>query len=281
MCCFLSCVGILLCFSGLAKLFIRNKITRQKKVSRLVCFLSGQLMRALGFKVRAVGEGFTFLRVRDNGQGPKPEKREELDEPKEQKELKELSKQNFLIIANHVSYTDVTLLHSFICDNRFITHYEWREQSPFLDLIARSAGVYFIERRNLQNIRKELRATGDILKRGLSLVFFPEGTSSDGSTILPFHPLFFAGAVSANKSVLPVYIEYTKVNGEKFSEKNRDLVCWHDPQISFARHLFKLGQVKSVEVCLKFLPPISSEGKTARALAEESRAVLLAQKHPS
>lgn len=242
-CFFLSCVLTLICYSSFAELLIKNKIQKQKKVSALIRFLSKILMQALGFKITAKG-------------------------------LKYLQKnQNYLIVANHLSYTDITILHSFIQHNCFITHYEWQENNPFLNLIAKKAGVYFVERRNLKNIRKELKDTTDILKKGLHLVFFPEGTSTDGSKTLPFHPPFFITAIQAKKSVLPVRISYTKIENKEVCANNKDQVYWYGNDMDFARHLFRMAQLKSVEVCVHFLPPISSENKNSRTLAQESRSV--------
>ncbi len=238
---FLSCVLTLVCFSSFAEILIKNKVQKQKKVSALIRLLSKILMRAMGFKVTAKG-------------------------------LKHLQKnKNYLIVANHLSYTDITILHSFIQHNCFITHYEWQENNPFLNLIAKKAGVYFVERRNLKNIRKELRDTTDILKKGLHLVFFPEGTSTDGSKTLPFHPPFFITAIRAKKPVLPIRISYTKIENKEVCANNKDQVYWYGNTMDFMQHLFRMVQLESVEVCVHFLPPISSENKTSRALAEESR----------
>lgn len=198
----------------------------------------------------------------------------------EAKGLEHLKKrENYLIVSNHVSYTDITLIHLFIKNNRFITHYEWQESSPFLNLIATKAGVHFIERRNLKNIRKELREATNVLKQGLHLVFFPEGTSTDGSKILPFHPPFFATALQAQKSILPICINYKKVNNTPLTAKNHNLICWYDHKVSFATHLLQLLQFKSIEVEILFLPPIDTKGKNSRSLAIESREQII--KHAS
>lgn len=243
---FISCISTLIFFSVLATLFIQNKINRQKKISALVQFLSKKLTKAFGFRIKVEGQAY----LQDN--------------------------QNYLIVANHVSYTDIILIHSFIRNNRFITHYEWQEDSPFLNLIFKKAGVYFVERRNPKNIRKELRETVDILKN-LHLVFFPEGTSTDGSKILPFHPLFFSTAIKTQKSILPICINYTKINNELITPDNKGLIYWYDQEVSFTAHFFKFAQLKSIEVNIKFLPPINSEGKNSRTLAIKSRKCI--QKH--
>ena len=246
--CFLFCISALVVFSTVSGFFIKNKIKQQKKISRLVQIISQILMKSLGFKIIVKGQKHI---QRD---------------------------QNYLIVSNHVSYTDIALINSFIYNNRFITHYEWQENSPFLDLIVRKAEVYFVERRNLKNVRKELRDTTDILKKGLHLVFFPEGTSTDNSKILPFHPLFFSTAISAKKSVLPIYVSYKKINNEKISSKNKHLIYWYDHKVSFMEHLKQLAQLKSIEAHITFLPPISSKDKNSRKLAEQSREKIVLEK---
>ena len=237
----------LLVFKPVSLLFIKNKTTRQKKVSALLRFLSAKTLKVLGCKIQTKG-------------------------------LENLKKTSaYLIVANHVSYLDIPLLYSFIDNNRFVSHSEIKENNPLLSVIVKAGGSYFIERRNFKQIRKELRETADILKQGLNLIFFPEGTSTDGSEIKPFHSLFFATATQAKKPVLPICINYKKVDDQAFSMENRDLICWYDDRLSFVQHLFRLLQLKSITVEVIFLPPIDSNHKTSRWLAEESHKQV--QKH--
>ena len=100
---------------------------------------------------------------------------------------------------------------------------------------------------------------------------FPEGTSTNGEKILPFHPPFFSIAIRAKKPVLPVYIHYTKIENQALNTQNRDLICWYDNKISFKDHFLKLLQIKSINVKVKFLPPLNPENKNSRLLATESR----------
>ena len=178
---------------------------------------------------------------------------------------------NYLIVANHIGYIDIPLLQFFIHNNFFISHHEVREDSLFLNFIASQAGAYFIERRNLQKLRKELRETTELLKKGFHVIMFPEGTSTNGNKILPFHPPFFSIAIHSKTPVLPVYINYEKIENQDFNIKNRDLICWYDDKISFKNHFLKLLQLKSITVKVKFLPPLPIENKTSRLLATESR----------
>ena len=229
----------LLIFSTLAPLITRNKINRQQKISWLLRWLSFRQIKSIGMKVKITGQ-------------------EHLQK-----------KENYLIAANHIGYIDIPLLQSLMKNNRFITHDDVRGQNSFLGLIAKAAGSYSI-RRDLKNIRTELRDTTNILKNGFHLTFFPEGTSTDGSKIKPFYPFFFSTAIRAGKSILPVYIKYTKVGKKSFNINNRDLICWYRKETNFKQHFVKLLQIKSIEVSVRFLPPISSKGKNPKALAQES-----------
>ena len=178
---------------------------------------------------------------------------------------------NYLIVSNHLSYVDIVLLQSILKNNCFISHYEVKEQSPLLYLISQLSGSYFIERRNLKNLRKELRDIAKLLKERVNLTFFPEGTSTDGSSVLPFHAPFFSTAGLADKDILPICINYTHINHESFSIKNRDRICWYrENSASFKQHLFSFFELKSVKVNITFCEPIESKGKNSRTLAKES-----------
>ena len=244
---FLCCVVILLLFRGIGWLFIRSKTKRQKRVSALVRFLSIQIRRVIGCSIKV--KGLEYLK----------------------------NKQNYLIVANHVSYLDIILLYNFIGRNKFISHFEIKEGNPFLNIIIKAGGVYFVERRNFNRLRSELRETSAILKQGLNLIFFPEGTSTDGLKIAPFHSVFFSTAIQAQKPILPVCINYKKIEELTWSTKNKDLICWYGDNVSFTQHLFRLLRLKSIEVELVFLSPIDSEGKNSRWLSTESQKQI--QKH--
>ena len=178
---------------------------------------------------------------------------------------------NKLIVSNHLSYLDIALMQSILKNNCFVSHHEVKQQNPILYFISKLSGSYFIERRNLKNIRKELRDIAGILKSGVNMVLFPEGTSTNGSGVLPFHTPFFSTASLAHKNILPICINYTHINNEPFGINNRDRICWYkEHSASFLQHLFAFFELKSVKVRVTFCEPIKSEGKNSRTLAEES-----------
>ena len=178
---------------------------------------------------------------------------------------------NYLIACNHMGYMDIAVIQSVFKNNFFITHNEITEKYKWLSFLPKMAGTYFIERRNTKTLRREIRDTVDILKTGSHLVLFPEGTSADGSRVLPFHAPFFLTAVRAQKEVLPICINYTSINNEPINVKNKHFLCWTTKNISFLNHFCNmLRNIYSVSVSLTISPTLNSQDKTSRELAEES-----------
>ena len=249
---FILCVLILLFFGFMVKLFYIFSIRKHQKGSLIAFWLTKSLVKILGFKITI--------------------KNKEFLQPH----------QSYMISSNHLSYLDIPILQSIIKNNCFISHYELKKNTPILYLMSQAAGSYFIERRNLKNIRKELRDIVKILKSNINIVFFPEGTSTKGEKLLPFHPPFFSASVLAKKNILPLCINYKKINNEPFCLKNRDVICWYREQThSFKEHLFSVLALKSLEIEIAFLKPITVEGKKARELAEESYKIIDSHFHPA
>lgn len=160
-----------------------------------------------------------------------------------------------LIISNHMSYLDI-LAYSAVRPAVYVSSVEM-EQTPVLGFLAKIGGTYFVERRNTRNIKAELDGLSGLIKDGFDVVLFPEGTSTDGSKILPFRSSFIAGATETGVDVQPACIRYVTIDGEAFSDKNRDLVCWYG-DMSFAPHFLKFLGVYRTEITTTYLPALSS-----------------------
>lgn len=173
-----------------------------------------------------------------------------------------------LIISNHMSYLDI-LIYSSVHPAVFISSVEV-EQTFFLGFVARIGGTFFVERRNPKNIRQELNSIKDIIDQGMDVVLFPEGTSTDGSKILPFRSSLLAGAVESGVEIVPACIRYEKINGKAFSDENRDLVCWYG-DMTFAGHFFTFTSQQSTEASVTYLAPVDvcHDRKTAARIARD------------
>ena len=242
-------------------LIYKNNIKKYKKLNIASFTLLNILIRILGIKLTVTDASKNIIK---------------------HKQIPEYLQNNKLIVSNHLSYLDIALIQSTLKNNCFISHHEIKQQNPILHFISKLSGSYFVERRNLKNIRKELRDVAQILKSGVNLVLFAEGTSTNGSSVLPFHAPFFSTASLANKDILPICINYTHINNEPFSIKNRDQICWYEGQkASFLQHLFSFFELRSVRANITFCDLIEHKGKNSRTLAEESHKTIKALFQPA
>lgn len=170
-------------------------------------------------------------------------------------------RENYLLVCNHMSYIDV-LITSTVLPSVFVTSVDMGE-AFFLGDMAELGGSIFIERRHRGQVEKDLTVMSDTLKSGFNVIIYPEGTSTDGSGVLPFKKSLLMSAVHAGKKVQPVCLRYKEINGEPFSVQNRDKICWYG-DMTFVPHFLSALSLKSVKVELEFLEPISTTPETTR-----------------
>ena len=93
------------------------------------------------------------------------------------------------VVANHASWLDIFALNArkriyFVSKSEVAG---W----PGIGWLARATGTVFIQR-NRNEVRDQITVFRDRLAAGHKLLFFPEGTSTDGLQVLPFKPALFA-----------------------------------------------------------------------------------------
>jgi lyso-ornithine lipid O-acyltransferase len=162
-----------------------------------------------------------------------------------------------LFAANHVSYTDITILGSLITGS-FIAKAEvaaW----PFFGWLAKLQRSVFVDRR-IGSIATQRDAISQRLGGGDALILFPEGTSGDGNRVLAFKSALFSAAESRGKIppvvVQPVSLAYTRLDGIPMGRFCRPLVAWCG-SVDLAPHLWSMIGLGKVEVVVQFHPPTS------------------------
>jgi 1-acyl-sn-glycerol-3-phosphate acyltransferase len=198
-----------------------------------------------------------------------------------------------LYVANHVSYLDVLALGALL-DATFVAKREIASW-PLFGWLARIGRTIFIQRsRRYAGDQCNLLSTR--LSSGDDLILFPEGTSSDGSRVLPFKSTLFACAGNDGGAawVQPISIAYTRfADGQPLAPETSPLYAWFD-DTDFAPHLWTVFGLKGTEVEIVFHPPVDSrayssrkalarhcEAEVARGLARSLAAVRIPRDAPS
>ena len=159
--------------------------------------------------------------------------------------------------CNHVSWLDILAIQS-ILDISFVAKSEVKGW-PFFGFLAKIADTIFVDRRATAVKTQQFDLTR-ALKAGKSLCFFPEGTSTDGSSVLPFKSSLFEVFISFNKAdgsaifVQPISLIYSHsdvLNPTFFS-------WWGD--MSLILHIFDVvANARSGNIEITFEEPIDAK----------------------
>ncbi|HWE24884.1 MAG TPA: lysophospholipid acyltransferase family protein, partial [Myxococcales bacterium] len=111
-----------------------------------------------------------------------------------------------LLVANHVSWLDpfVIMAHVPCLPVAKSEVSSW----PVVGRIAQASGVHFVRRDSALSGARLVRTIAETLSGGTSVLNFPEGTTTDGGSLLPFRPGAFRAARAAGVPVAPVALSY-------------------------------------------------------------------------
>ena len=162
-----------------------------------------------------------------------------------------------LYISNHCSYLDIVILGS-ILPACFVSKSEVSNW-PFFGLLARLQRTIFIDREAIRSTVEQINVLSDRLLSGDSLVLFPEGSSTDGTAVLPFKSCLFhiisQQPTDSEILIQPITIAYTHVNGRRIDQKTRSKVCWFG-SASFVGHLWSFLNLLNANIIVNFHDPV-------------------------
>jgi 1-acyl-sn-glycerol-3-phosphate acyltransferase len=111
-----------------------------------------------------------------------------------------------LLAANHISWLDIVVMLA-VCPCRFVSKADIKHW-PLIGAMASAGGTLFIERESRRDAMRVVHHMAERLSGGDVLAVFPEGTTSDGVSLLPFHANLFQAAIAVNAPVMPVAISF-------------------------------------------------------------------------
>lgn len=111
-----------------------------------------------------------------------------------------------LQVANHVSWLDILVMNA-ARPSRFVSKAD-AQHWPLLGALISGAGTLYIERGSRRDAMRMVHHMAERLELGDILSVFPEGTTGDGSALLPFHANLLQAAIAARAPVLPVALRF-------------------------------------------------------------------------
>ena len=165
-----------------------------------------------------------------------------------------------LVVSNHVSWLDIMAINA-VAPSRFVSKAEvgrW----PVVGTMVTLAGTLYIERARPRDAKRVLELLANTLREGRTAAVFPEGTTSEGHSVMPFHANLLQAVIDADVPVQPVALRY------------RDATHAVSPAASYAgdktlpRSVWQVVTAEGMAVKVRVLPPQRVTHSDRRALAQ-------------
>ena len=171
------------------------------------------------------------------------------------------------LLANHVSWIDILAL-SRASGTAFVAH-DGLADVPVLRWLCSLNDTVFIARHDRTSVHRQVAQVREAISEGGALTIFPEGTTSDGTGLLPFKSSLLSAfdPPPPGIAVQPVLLDY----GAEAAE-----VAWVGQEPGLDNFLRILAADRPVALTIRFLPPLEGEALTGRkAIAAAAQAAIL------
>jgi 1-acyl-sn-glycerol-3-phosphate acyltransferase len=171
-----------------------------------------------------------------------------------------------LVVANHVSWLDILAINA-VRPVRFVSKADVRHW-PLLGWLVACGGTLFIERERKRDALRVVHQVAEALRSGEVVAVFPEGTTSDGRGVLPFHANLLQAAIATETPVQPLALRYRDAHAA---------VSAAAPYIgdtSLAESLWAVALAQGLQVHVQVEPAQGTRHLDRRALAEHLREII-------
>jgi len=173
-----------------------------------------------------------------------------------------------LTVANHVSWLDIIALGSlqpflFVAKEE-VAHW------PVMGILARGIGTLFIRRGDAEQSAAVGETMAWLLRRGVRLLVFPEGTTTRGHQVLRFHGKLFHPAQWAHVGVQAVALKYGGLASHQAPFVGDD---------DFLPHLLRILRLETIDLHIHFCPVLPA-GLRRDQLARASRLQITERLYP-
>lgn len=172
-----------------------------------------------------------------------------------------------LLVANHISWLDILVIHAICPHARFVSKADVKHW-PVLGRLVGAAGTLYIERERPRDAMRVVHHVAEALRAGETVAVFPEGTTSEGQAVLPFHANLLQAAIVTGTSVQPLALTYSDTRHAV------SLAAAYVGDTHLLRSLWSVVCAPGLRARVRVLPPVPSQGLERRALAERLRAMI-------
>jgi 1-acyl-sn-glycerol-3-phosphate acyltransferase len=176
-----------------------------------------------------------------------------------------------LVVANHISWLDIFLVHA-VLPATFIAKSEIRSW-PLAGLLVQASGTIFVERGNRHAVRSLMKEAMTRLDLGERVIFFPEGTTSRGESVLKFHTSLFGLAEQrSDLAVVPMTLFYSRADSAAVAlpptdATARNLIMQAMQQVAYVDDMTLVGSM----IQIMGHPGLKADALVHAALASEGR----------
>lgn len=173
-----------------------------------------------------------------------------------------------LIVANHISWLDILVMHA-ARHCRFVSKSDIRSW-PLVGMLATGAGTLYIERSRRKDALRMVKDMADAMSAGDVVAVFPEGTTSDGRELLPFHANLIQAAIQAGAPVQPMSLKF--IDAQTGETSFAPCYIGDDTLIGSVWRTLKAGRIEAV---VHFGEPQPAAGRDRRTWAHDLREDIL------
>ncbi|HTH93867.1 MAG TPA: lysophospholipid acyltransferase family protein [Rhodocyclaceae bacterium] len=173
---------------------------------------------------------------------------------------------NGLIVANHISFLDIFVVNAIV-PTAFVSKDDVKSW-PLIGWLSANTDTLFLERGSRNAAQRARENLAEHLKRGKRVALFPEGTTTLGDTVLPFHSALLQSAIDTGATVTPVVLSYRAVDGSRSSAPA------YVDDVTLLQCLRSIADAKTLYAEVTAHAPLTSADTDRRALSAHVHRVI-------
>lgn len=169
-----------------------------------------------------------------------------------------------IFVSNHRSMLDIAV-HIDLCEGRHLSRGDL-SRWPVIGLVARRAGVLFVNRESKASGAKAVREMVEQIEMGEAVIIYPEGTTFEGDVVRPFRRGAFTAATETGAELVPIGIAYEGA-AASFGDE------------TFVQHMTRVSRAPKTRCAAVVGEPIPSEGLELQELSDRTHLAVQALVH--